>query len=127
MGAVELSGMALLSVMAILLVREWRPAMVPPLRLAVTVTVLAAAVGMLVPIVAQVRALLRLSQGGELTAPILRAAGVALITELSAGLCRDLGEQGVAQGLLFFGRLEILLLCLPLMDRLIEIAGELLG
>lgn len=127
MGAVELSGVALLSAMMILLLREWRPSMAVPLRLGVVLLLTVASVGLFVPVVSRVRALLSLAPEGALTAPILRAAGVALISELSAGFCRDLGENSVAQALVLFGRLEILVLCLPLVDALIDIAGELLG
>lgn len=127
MGAVELSGVAILSVMMMLLLREWRPCMAAPLRLGVVLLLAGAAVALLSPVVSRVKTLLSFSQGGELAAPIMRAAGVALITELAAGFCRDLGENGIAQGVLFFGRAEILLLCLPLVDTLIEIAGELLA
>lgn len=127
MGAVELSGVALLSVMMILLLREWRPTMAVPLRLGVVLLLTVAAVGLFVPVVSRVRALLSFAPEGALTAPLLRAAGVALISELSASFCRDLGENSVAEGVLLFGRLEILVLCLPLVDALIDIAGELLG
>ena len=127
MGAVELSGVALLSVMMILLLREWRPTMAVPLRLGVVLLLTVAAVGLFEPVVSRVRALLSFAPEGALTAPLLRAAGVALISELSASFCRDLGENSVAEGVLLFGRLEILVLCLPLVDALIDIAGELLG
>ncbi len=127
MGAVELSGVAILSVMMILLLREWRPGMAAPLRLGVVLLLAGAAVALLVPVVSRVKTLLSFSSEGELAAPIMRAAGVALITELAAGFCRDLGENSVAEGLLLFGRVEILLLCLPLVDTLIDIAGELLA
>lgn len=126
MGAVELSGVALLSVMMILLLREWRPGMAAPLRLGVVLLLTGAAVGLFVPVLARVRALLTLSSEGALATPIMRAAGIALLTELTASFCRDLGENSVAEGVLLFGRLEILVLCLPLVDTLIDIAGELL-
>ncbi|MBR3863000.1 MAG: stage III sporulation AC/AD family protein, partial [Clostridia bacterium] len=57
---------------------------------------------------------------------VLRAVGIGLICEFSAAFCRDLGENTVAEGVLLFGKLEILVLALPLVDELIEIVGELL-
>ena len=57
---------------------------------------------------------------------LIRALGIALICELCALFCRDLGEQSVASGVLLFGKLEILVLCLPLVDKVLEIAKELL-
>ena len=47
-----------------------------------------------------------------------------LVAELAAGFCRDLGEGSVADGVLLFGKLEILLLALPLIDELLKIIGE---
>ena len=78
------------------------------------------------PVVERMRALFSLANGADLATPVLRATGIALIAELTASLCRDLGEGSVADVVLLFGKLEILVLCLPLIDDVLEIAKELL-
>ena len=78
------------------------------------------------PVVERMRALFSLADGSDLATPVLRATGIALIAELTASFCRDLGEGSVADGVLLFGKLEILVLCLPLIDAVLEIAKELL-
>lgn len=57
----------------------------------------------------------------------LKGTGVCLVTEFGAQFCRDAGEAGVAKALEWAGRAAILTLCLPLMKRLIELAGEMIG
>ena len=64
---------------------------------------------------------------GEAIALSLRVLGLSLLTEVTAGLCRDLGEGGLATRIEWCGRAEILLVCLPLLSRVIEAALALLA
>ena len=126
MSSLRLAGVALLCTMLLLLLRELRPAFVPPLRLAASVLLIGAALTLYVPILTQLDGLISATDAASYAAPILRALGIALICELTAAFCRDLGENTVAEGVSLFGKLEILLLCLPLMNQVLEIAKELL-
>lgn len=126
MGSMQLAGAALLCVMVILTLREFRPSLVAPARLAATLLLVGAALALYTPILTHLSTLISVTQANEYAMPILRALGIALICELTAAFCRDLGENTVAQGVSLFGRLEILLLSLPLMDQVLEIAKELL-
>ena len=71
-------------------------------------------------------ALLEAAEAGSYTELILRAVGIGLLAELGASFCRELGEHALADGVLFFGRAEILVLSLPLLDRLVDLAEEML-
>ena len=103
MGIVQLSGIALLATMLILILRELRPTFVPPVRLAATLVLMGAALLLYVPVLTHVRALFGTTGAQEYAEVILRALGIALICELTALFCRDLGENTVAQGVRFFG------------------------
>ncbi len=126
MSIVQLSGIALLCCMLLLFLRELRPALLPPLRIGITVIMLGAALALYAPVLTRIRTLFSATGAEEYAAPLLRALGIALICELCAMLCRDLGEGTVADGVQLFGKLEILVLCLPLVDKVLEIAKELL-
>ena len=69
--------------------------------------------------------------GGELTSSVLsfslRTLALALLTELTAGVCRDLGEAGLAARLEWCCRAEILVLSLPTLERLLALAVSYLG
>lgn len=127
MGIVQVAGVGILSVMLILCVKELRGGFAPPLRLASTLVLVGAALALYLPAVERIRTLFSVSGASEYAAAILRAAGIALICELSASFCRDLGENTVANGILLFGKLEILVLSLPLVDTVLEMARELLN
>jgi len=126
MGILQIAGIALLSAMLMLLLRELRATAAPPVRLVTTLFLCGAALALYAPVLSRIRALFSLGGGGVFAETVLRAVGIALIAEFSASFCRDLGEPTVGEGVLLFGKLEILVLALPLVDELIEIVGELL-
>ena len=126
MGVLQVAGIALRAAMLILLLREMRATLAPPVRLVTTLVLFGAALGLYAPVLLRIRTLFSLGGGDAFVEAVLRAVGIGLICEFSAAFCRDLGENTVAGGVLLFGKLEILVLALPLIDELIEIVGELL-
>ncbi len=126
MGVLQAAGIALIGCVALLLLRELCPSLIPPARLCLTLIPVGAALLLYAPVLSRIHTLFQDTGAAEFAAPMLRALGIALICELCAMLCRDLGEGAVAEGVQLFGRIEILLLCLPLVDRVLELAKELL-
>ncbi|MBR7095292.1 MAG: hypothetical protein IKC73_03645 [Clostridia bacterium] len=53
----------------------------------------------------------------------LRAVGLASVTEITAGICRDLGEGGLATKVEWCGRAEILAVSLPTLRTLLSLAS----
>ena len=126
MGLLSLAGIALLAAMLILFLRELRPAFVPPVRLGAAVILLGAALALYAPVLSHIEALFSQTGAEEYMDTVLRALGIAVICELTALFCRDLGESTLAEGVQLFGKLEILVLSLPLLEKVLEIAKELL-
>jgi len=62
----------------------------------------------------------------EIISTLMRALGIACITQLSADICREAGDVQIGIQIERFGKLEIVLLSLPLVARVLEIAGNLL-
>ncbi len=126
MSILQIAGCALLAVMLLLTLRELRPTFAPPVRLAATLVLVGASLALYAPVLTRIQALLSVTEAAEYASVVLRALGIALICELTASFCRDLGENTVAEGVQLFGKLEILVLSLPLVDKVLEIAKELL-
>ena len=126
MSLLSLSGIALLAAMLILMLREIRPAFVPPVRIGASVILIGAALLLYAPILSRIRTLFSETGAEEYLDTVLRALGIALICELTALFCRDLGENTISEGVQLFGKLEILVLALPLLDKVMEMAKELL-
>ena len=126
MSVLSLSGLALLSATLILILRELRPSFIPPVRIAASVILVGAALLLYAPILSRIRTLFAETGAEDYMDTVLRALGIALICELTALFCRDLGESTLSEGVQLFGKLEILVLALPLLDKVLEMAKELL-
>ena len=57
----------------------------------------------------------------------MRALAVALAVKLAADICRECGAAGVGSALETVGKIEVLLLSLPLFRRALDIVGDLAG
>ena len=68
-----------------------------------------------------------LGESAEYAEVTVRALGVALLTHITAGICRDCGESGIASGVEFAGKLEILFLCIPLITEILGYASRIIS
>ncbi len=57
---------------------------------------------------------------------MLRSLGVAILSHVCAGICRDAGEGSLAGGVELAGKIEILILCIPLIERILGYASEMI-
>ena len=51
---------------------------------------------------------------------MLRATGIAFVGCISASVCRDSGENGIAATVETLCKLEIIIMCLPVIDMIID-------
>lgn len=57
--------------------------------------------------------------------PIVKCVGIAIIVNISASLCKDAGQAGIASAVELAGSAAAVFTALPLLQSLIEIIGEL--
>ena len=130
MDGTKIGALALLLLVSLLLLRQHKPEWAPLLRMAGAVLFggfLIAAVGEAVGVIRTLT-----PSGGEALpegtwAILLKALGLAFLTEITAGICRDSGEAGLASWVEMAGRIEILLLSLPLVKDVLGAVSGLLG
>lgn len=58
--------------------------------------------------------------------PVVKTVGIAILTKLTAEVCRDAKEGGIAAFVETAGAAGALFVCLPLMDTVLSMIGELL-
>ena len=56
----------------------------------------------------------------DIRSAVLRGAGVAVVSDFAAQLCRDAGESALAGRVTLIARVSILALCVPLVAGLLE-------
>ena len=57
---------------------------------------------------------------------ILKGLGIVILTQISSDICRDSGEGTLAGHIETVGKLELLLLCIPLIQEILATAEKLL-
>lgn len=120
--------LALVGVCAALVVKQWSSGFLPLVRLALLVGMGALILSALSPLTVYLKDLITQSgiqaSHGSL---LLKALGIALFTQCCSDICRECGEGGAASTVELTGKLEILLLCLPLLEEILATARELLS
>ena len=125
----RIGGVATIGLTALLILRAYKPEWAPFLRMAVTVVALGLTVGLVSAVLTYITDLATATgtSEGEGWSLLLKALGVAFLTETAASVCRDSGEAGLATWVETAGKLEILLLSFPLIRTVLDTVAALLG
>ena len=125
----RIGGVATVGLTALLILRAYKPEWAPFLRMAVTVVALGLTVALASTVLTYITDLASVTGAleGEEWSLLLKALGVAFLTETAASVCRDSGETGLATWVETAGKLEILLLSFPLIRTVMDTVTELLG
>lgn len=120
-------GLALVAVIAFAVVRHMGRDFEIPMKLTAAVVFGGLLITMAVPLVRWIRENLVGGNAERYTDILLGALGIALMTGICADICRDCREPSIAGYVEMAGRLEILLLCLPLIAEILETVSGLLA
>lgn len=125
--AIQWIGLCVAAALICAMLRVQRPELATAVSLAVgtaALVMLALRLRAMLPELEGLRALFRDMDGDAITA-VLRAAGVTIVAELGGQLCRDAGETALAGRIGLIARVAVLVLCVPLASRLVELLGQL--
>ncbi|MBE6541917.1 MAG: hypothetical protein E7672_05675 [Ruminococcaceae bacterium] len=110
---ISVCGVGLFSVFVICIVRDIRRDIVLPLILAMCVVVFCLTIPKLSSVISFAKECSDYLDGGY-ASYILRALGITYITYISSEICKSAGEAAIAGYVETAGRVEIIILCLPL-------------
>ena len=129
MEAAKIGGLIIVGLTALLILKQYKPEWAVFLRLAVTVVALSLILTVAGGILSYRRELTEGTgaQAGDSWEILLKALGVAFLTETAASICRDSGETGLAGWVEMAGKLELLLLSFPLIRIVLDTAVSLLS
>ncbi len=121
-------GVMLCAAMLAVVLRQQRPELAMCLGLAAAVAVTILLVRQIAPLISTMRRLLTLTAlPSEGFGVVLKAAGVCLLTQITADTCRDAGETALASKAELAGRVIMLILAVPLFEELLSLATTLVG
>ncbi len=82
---------------------------------------------MLVPVVDFAGEVIKESGISEYGKIIFKAIGIAYLTNITSEICRDCGENTLSEAIENVGRIELLLLSLPLLSEILTFSRYLLS
>ena len=124
---VKICGVAIVGVCALNLLTHMKSGVSFALKVALTVIIAASAIILLEPIPERIISLAAIGKlEGEYVSILLRCVGVIFLGQISADICRDCGDATSANGVELIAKLEIVVLCLPLLEGIIECAMKIL-
>lgn len=119
--------LAVTGVAAAVIVKQWKSDFLPLLRLALVVLFGIAVISAASPLIVYLENMTGTDGIAPYAEILLKALGIAVLTQCCAEICRECGEGGAANGVEMTGKVEILLLCLPLINEILTAAQGLLA
>ncbi len=128
MDITSLVGLAVLSAVLCVIVRQMRPELALGVSIACGVIVMGAVISMLAPSVELISQLTD-SAGldGGYSRTLFKALAVCYISQLGSDCCRDAGEGAIASKIELAGKAAVVVISLPVFSSLAEMVTELLG
>lgn len=128
MDITSLVGLAVLSAVLCVIVRQMRPELALGVSIACGVIVMGAVISMLAPSVELISQLTD-SAGldGGYSRTLFKALAVCYISQLGSDCCRDAGESAIASKIELAGKAAVVVISLPVFSSLAEMVTELLG
>lgn len=127
MDSLKICLFAVVGVTLCLIIRQWKSDFLPLVRLALTVLFSVLILSAAAPIVSYLKNLTETAGISGYAAFLIKALGIAILTQCCSDICRECGESGAANGVELAGKIEILLLSLPLINEILSTAKELLS
>lgn len=126
MTVLKLCMVALLVLASSTVIKQWKSDFSPLIRLGTTVLFGTLLIASAQPIFSLINTLAGKSGTLKYVETILKGLGIVILTQISADICRDSGEGTLAGHIETVGKLELLLLCIPLIGEILATAEKLL-
>lgn len=123
----QIVGIALVTTMLLLILRQEKPVMALVLSIVFSVVIFTFLMGKIASIIDVMEELTQRAQINYFFfGTLLKILGVAYLGEFAASICQDAGEQAVAKKVEFASKIIIAVLALPILVAILESLMELL-
>ncbi len=127
MEIVKIVAIAIVCALLCTVLKQYKPEYAIVVQLAASVFILLLVVSAMGDLINAVRELVNGSGiDTEYLTLLLKALGVAVLTQLAADACRDSGETALSNKVELAGKVTILMLCLPLVKAMIQLSAGLI-
>lgn len=124
----RVAGFSMVAMLLILTVKRDHGDLAAALSLAACVVVCTLVFALMDPILDLLRKLAEAARlNADMIAPLYKAVGIGLLTQITAAACQDAGQQALAAVTQTAGTVLCLLAGLPLFEAVLELIRELMG
>lgn len=110
-----------------ILIKNFRNEFLVPVRVGSVILIFSLSLAMLVPILSFIGGIVDKLGANEYIEVMLKALAIAYITNISSDICKDCGEGSIATGIEIAGKIEMILISLPLINKIIMVSQELIS
>ncbi len=126
-GISQIAALAVTAALCAAVVKKQTPEMALAVTLCAVAVILSLAIGVLAPVKGLMDALAdKAGLRAAVLTPVVTTVGISLLTRVTAELCRDGQESGLAAAVEIGGSGAALLACLPLFEAVLQMILELL-
>ena len=125
--ALKVCALAIICTVAGVVLRQMKNELAAVLKIAGTVLVSGTLLITAGPVISEMEAVVGQSGVTEYAKILIRAIGISLLAKICADICRDASETSLAGGVEIAAKLEIFLLCVPLIKDIFAYAAEILS
>ena len=119
-------GLGLTAAALAVVLRQYKPEYALLVTLGAGVLIFLWITGEAEPLLRQIERVITLAKlPGEYAQVLLKSLGICFLTQLGCDTCRDAGESAVAAKVELAGRVAVLVLSMPLYQKILEVAGSL--
>ena len=126
MTVLKLCMVALLVLTSTTVIRSWKSDFVPLVRIGAVVLFGSLLIASAKPLLSLITDLGNGSGTAQYLETILKGLGIVILTQICSDVCRDSGEGTLATHIETVGKVELLLLCIPLIEKILATATKLL-
>lgn len=127
MDIIKITGLGLVAVVLIVIIRQQRPELAVQLSIVVGAVIFTMMLGKINSVISLMQELARRSNVSTLyMGTILKIVGVAYIAEFGAQICRDAGESAVASKIEFAAKVIVIVLAVPIIAAVFDFLFKLL-
>lgn len=119
---IKICGVALIGLTAASVMRGLKNDFASFASIATGIALFAFAFAALYPVMEYVKKITENSEFSVYIESIVKALGIAVVTESAADICRDFGEASIGARVEFAAKALIMLLCLPVIESLLALA-----
>ena len=107
-------------------IKQWKSDFLPLVRIGTVVLCGTVLIANAKPLLSLIATLEKNAGASKYVETLFKGLGIVILTGISSDICRDSGEGTLASHIETVGKLELLLLCIPLIEEIFATAEKLL-